>query len=272
MSRMKDGLRALVSAAVLGLMGASSVAGQTLAELTAALPSGISVIETLDRYMFVDADGMALYILDDDRAKPGVSTCEYGGLARGSAGLAPHCAWRWPPLFAPADAKPIGDWSVIKRPAPEDKWQWAYKNMPVYLYEEDLRPGFDSGDNAGQRWHTLAVARPVPKPLLPTGVKVQKGETQWLLADQSGRLLYALAEKKKLKDTGCTADCAGQWQSFSAPMIAQPIGDWTVVKNADGTKQWAYKGQPLYLYGKPGAPEPQALSVLSVVVAQDQRS
>ena len=35
---------------------------------------------------------------------------------------------------------------------------------------------------------------------------------------------------------------------------AKPTGDWTVVTRDDGSKQWAYKGKPLYAWSKDTKP------------------
>jgi predicted lipoprotein with Yx(FWY)xxD motif len=32
--------------------------------------------------------------------------------------------------------------------------------------------------------------------------------------------------------------------------MASPMGEWTVVTRDDGSKQWAYKGKPLYRWIK----------------------
>ena len=236
--------------------------GQTLADLTAAVPQGVTAIEEIDRFMFVTTDGMPLYILDDDREKPGTSACEYGG-KQVAGGLAPHCAWRWPPLFAPPDAKPIGDWTLIIRP--EGKPQWAYKNMPVYLSEEDLRPGVDSGDNVGNRWHTLAIPRLAPRPALPPGLKVVNSKNEWILTDHIGRILYTITGGGERTVEHCEKECLAQLTMLRAPMVARPVGDWTVVKHSDGTKQWAYKGQPIYTYNAPGVPSAQLLAAVTSV-------
>lgn len=236
--------------------------GQTLAELTSAAPPGVSAIEEIDRFMFVTTDGMALYTLDDDREKPGTSACEYGG-KQVAGGLAPHCAWRWPPLFAAPDAKPVGDWTIIIRP--EGKPQWAYKNMPVYLSEEDLRPGIDSGDNVGNRWHTLAIPHLAPSRVLPPGLKVVKGKNEWLLADHIGRLLYSISDSAEHNVAHCEKVCLAQLSMLRAPMVARPVGDWTVVKQSDGTKQWAYKDQPIYTYNAPGSLSAQLRAVITTI-------
>jgi predicted lipoprotein with Yx(FWY)xxD motif len=41
---------------------------------------------------------------------------------------------------------------------------------------------------------------------------------------------------------------ATDWAPVSASDIALPVGDFTSVKNPDGTRQWTYRGQRLYTY------------------------
>jgi predicted lipoprotein with Yx(FWY)xxD motif len=59
---------------------------------------------------------MTLYVFDKDAAGSGKSVCNGG------------CATNWPPLMAPANAAPIGDWSVVMRD--DGSKQWAYKGRP----------------------------------------------------------------------------------------------------------------------------------------------
>jgi len=40
----------------------------------------------------------------------------------------------------------------------------------------------------------------------------------------------------------------------AAPVNAHASGDWTVVARDDGSKQWAYKGKPLYTWVKDAKP------------------
>jgi predicted lipoprotein with Yx(FWY)xxD motif len=37
---------------------------------------------------------------------------------------------------------------------------------------------------------------------------------------------------------------------LAARADAKPSGDWTVVTRDDGSKQWAYKGRPIYHWSK----------------------
>ena len=48
--------------------------------------------------------------------------------------------------------------------------------------------------------------------------------------------------------SACNGPCAGLWPAVAADADAKPEGDMTIVARDDGTKQWAYKGKPVYLY------------------------
>ena len=52
----------------------------------------------------------------------------------------------------------------------------------------------------------------------------------------------------------CNGGCATNWPPLMAPASAAPIGDWSVVMRDDGSKQWAYKGRPLYHWVKDAKP------------------
>jgi predicted lipoprotein with Yx(FWY)xxD motif len=83
--------------------------------------------------ILADAKGMTLYTFAKDA--PGKSACSG------------NCAKNWPPLAAPADAKPVGQWTVITRD--DGSKQWAYKGMPLYTWVKDSKPGETTGDGVG---------------------------------------------------------------------------------------------------------------------------
>ena len=91
--------------------------------------------------LLTDAAGMTLYTFDKDAA--GRSACNG------------PCAKNWPPLMAPADAKPRGDYSVVTRD--DGSRQWAYKGQPLYTWVKDMKSGDTTGDGFNSVWH---IARP----------------------------------------------------------------------------------------------------------------
>lgn len=91
---------------------------------------------------------------------------------------------------------------------------------------------------------TLAHAEPA--------VKMAGG----MLVNTSGMTLYTF--DKDVAGSGkssCNGPCATLWPPASAAADAKPEGDLSIVTRDDGSKQWAYKGKPVYAYAadkKPG--------------------
>ncbi len=56
----------------------------------------------------------------------------------------------------------------------------------------------------------------------------------------------------------CTGDCAVRWPAFHAHTIITPPGpdpsNFSIITRDDGEKQAAYKGIPLYVYGRDERP------------------
>jgi predicted lipoprotein with Yx(FWY)xxD motif len=51
---------------------------------------------------------------------------------------------------------------------------------------------------------------------------------------------------KAVGGKGCVDACLQTWTPVAAPANAQSSGYWEVITRPDGSKQWAYKGAPLY--------------------------
>ena len=102
------------------------------------MPPGVRASKLADGTMaLTDAKGMTLYTFGKDQ--PGVSNCN------------DNCAKNWPPLMAAADAKPMGEWTIVTRA--DGSKQWAYKGMPLYLWIKDTKPGDNTGNGVGV-WKT----------------------------------------------------------------------------------------------------------------------
>ena len=52
----------------------------------------------------------------------------------------------------------------------------------------------------------------------------------------------------------CNGPCAANWPPLVAAADARDQGDWSVLTRDDGTRQWAYKGKPLYYWAKDAKP------------------
>ena len=89
--------------------------------------------------MMVDHKGMTLYTYDKDSG--GKSMCNG------------DCAKNWPPMMAPAGAKPEGKFTPIKRD--DGTMQWAYDGKPLYTFMKDEKPGEMKGDGMKDVWHVV---------------------------------------------------------------------------------------------------------------------
>lgn len=52
----------------------------------------------------------------------------------------------------------------------------------------------------------------------------------------------------------CNGQCAALWPPLMVSASAAPTGDWTIVVRDDGSRQWAYKGKPVYYWVKDTKP------------------
>ena len=68
-------------------------------------------------------------------------------------------------------------------------------------------------------------------------------------ADAKGMTLYTYAKDTAGK-SNCDSECTATWKPLAAPSNAKAGGVWSVVARADGSKQWALAGKPLYTYVK----------------------
>jgi predicted lipoprotein with Yx(FWY)xxD motif len=65
--------------------------------------------------------------------------------------------------------------------------------------------------------------------------------------DMKGMTLYTF-DKDEAGKSNCDKKCQAEWPTFKASATSKAEGDWSVVKNNDGTYMWAYEGKPLYTY------------------------
>jgi predicted lipoprotein with Yx(FWY)xxD motif len=90
-----------------------------------------------------------------------------------------------------------------------------------------------------------AQERAAPPISMPAGIHTSTlADGTPVLTDARGMTLYTF-----LKDTpqqsNCNDECAKNWPPAAAAGTA-PDAAWTVITRADGSKQWAYRGRPLY--------------------------
>ena len=71
--------------------------------------------------------------------------------------------------------------------------------------------------------------------------------------DAKGMTLYTF-DKDVAGKSNCNGDCATEWPPLPVAADGKAAGDWTIVVRDDGSKQWALKGKPLYLWIKDTKP------------------
>ncbi len=83
--------------------------------------------------------------------------------------------------------------------------------------------------------------------------KVAEVQRQQALTDPKGMTLYVFDEDRD-GTPHCQKECAKEFPSFAAQASDGASGDWGVTNREDGSKQWVYKGRPLYTFyrDKPG--------------------
>jgi predicted lipoprotein with Yx(FWY)xxD motif len=85
----------------------------------------------------------------------------------------------------------------------------------------------------------------------PSEVKTtDKGKT---LVDAKGMTLYTY-NKDTASKSACNGTCSKLWPPLRAMAGTTASGNWSIVSCNDGSKQWAYKGKPLYTFSKDTKP------------------
>ncbi|MBJ7402250.1 MAG: hypothetical protein JHD07_02705 [Bradyrhizobium sp.] len=139
--------RFLVVAAAIGLSTVQAVAGghgggDPPAPKVEAPTAPAKVILTKQGPKLVDLKGMTLYYYERDTTGK-TSTCNG------------KCTESWVPLTAMADARAVGDFTVINRD--DGTKMWAYRYRPLYTSPADKAPGDANGNATTLQWR---IARP----------------------------------------------------------------------------------------------------------------
>ncbi len=88
----------------------------------------------------------------------------------------------------------------------------------------------------------------------PAGVQFQPRGHGWQLTDAKGMSLYTFVRDAEPGKSNCNGPCAEQWPPLIASADDQPAGDWSLIVRENGTRQWSYRGQPLYAYSRDVSP------------------
>ena len=242
----------LLSATLLG--NAASAAELQLKE--EPRPQGITLQNTIDGVVYADKNGKTIYTAGFD-TKPGISECTNEVKLRGvenhgdrftlpNLDHRPTCLGQTPIVAAEAGSKPVGQWTIINRP--DGLKQWAYGGRPLYTSGKDYKPGETnqgSIDSDGAEFKALTA--PV---ILPPEVIISKVTTARILTTVDKKLTLYTSSADTNGKSNCEGACATKWHPVVAPEIAKEQGGWTAPRRADGTRQWALNGKPLYTYSR----------------------
>ena len=231
---------------------ADSSLGPIVAAATSVPGLDVNGMPTLER---ADLEGFSLYVFDNDKL-------DTDGDGAGDSDCNGGCAQTWPPLFADAAPRPVGNYTIITRD--DGARQWALNGEPIYFFANDAAPGDVNGDQIGTVWH---LARRAPLQVVTDGVHGDifeargeiadiddNGERTDTTTDKTGFTLYRFdddrndAEGDGAGDSDCNGGCAVTWPPLYAEESDNPFGDFGIIDREDGSRQWTYRGDPLYFF------------------------
>jgi predicted lipoprotein with Yx(FWY)xxD motif len=84
----------------------------------------------------------------------------------------------------------------------------------------------------------------------------QEGPKGWVYRRFPGGKRLYLYDLDKRDSSACNKLCEGAHTPVYAPDSGKPAGLWSIVARYDGTRQWAYRGRPVYTlyHDDPAAP------------------
>jgi predicted lipoprotein with Yx(FWY)xxD motif len=213
-------------------------------ELSTAAPAEVELasLATANGYGFVDAiSKKPTYVLKNPPRDP----------------------TKWAPIYAPSLGVTVGNFTIIERE--DGTKQWAYKGVPLYSFNGDYSTSDMNGPMA-EKGAQVALAF---RHFMPDSIGIRVFETRGpLMVNKDGFSVYTQSRQqlqyggretrdgyrynysggKAVGTKGCVGECTRTWKPVLAPKNAQASGFWEVETRDDGTRQWSYKGSPLYTY------------------------
>lgn len=88
-----------------------------------------------------------------------------------------------------------------------------------------------------------------PAPVTPVEISVFIEAGRYVFRTDDSLPIYSFDEDGR-HESRCYATCAITWRPVLAPSTANTVGDWTVIERTDHSRQWSYKGKPVYTYAR----------------------
>ena len=93
---------------------------------------------------------------------------------------------------------------------------------------------------------TMATAYP---PDTPADISAFFENGKYVFRAGDGLSIYVYDRDKTGVPT-CTGQCAKEWPPVIASADSKPVGAWTLVERAEGSKQWRFRNRPVYTNAK----------------------
>ncbi len=253
----------IVCGLVLGAMASPAFAAQPAADAKVVVaglaPPGVSYRWVDEGPVFVDQNGMTLYVRAKGKPCPDVRQpppADAHPLVKiYFTHPIPSCADQWPSMIAGNDAKPVGDWTIVTNVNGER--QWAFQGAAVHRSYKDFLPGDANGfgriatnigdasrggefDFASPKILAPPVIAPIFRPGFGLSVQGVDGKALYIFKDDRKSRAARLSLPQNLKQE--------KWKPVQAGTMAAPIGKWTIASAPSGMKIWAYDGAPVFTY------------------------
>jgi predicted lipoprotein with Yx(FWY)xxD motif len=246
------------------------------------MPLGVQVVATeLEGPVFATTEGKTLYFwplnavrngdLGDRRGAPNCDDTRYrvstglqspypGGLELPEVDTRPSCLDIWPAFWAPEGAREVGKFSIITRK--DGRKQWAYDGYALYTSVLDKVKGDVWGGTkrpyGGDARSSGVLRVPVaPQPNIPPQFAINPIDSGRLLVLAAGDRSVYVYDKDTPTRSNCDARCRQEFEPILAPEHVRPVGEWAIIENSPGVKQWTFRGRPLY--SRPGDRIPHSL-------------
>jgi predicted lipoprotein with Yx(FWY)xxD motif len=174
------------------------------------------------------------------------------------------------PLLAAQGATAFDDWNLIRH---EGLMQWTYQSRPLFTWSKEQEPGevalnvaLNGFGNDGAEFGAQTIASDALIP--PEGWQVARftpaesieladgidlslvlSAQGAVLTNFEGFSLYTYDDNSGNPELACTSKaCHDKWSPVAAPALAIDVGEFAIVERTDGTRQWSFRGKPLFRY------------------------
>ena len=81
----------------------------------------------------------------------------------------------------------------------------------------------------------------------PATVALIQDDSGWSYVHFPSNLRLYVFDRDSAGKSACNSGCDGAWPPLMVAQNEKPVGDWSIIDRYDGSRQWAYKGRPVYL-------------------------